>query len=57
MKKIIHREEKEIVSWARESVVTVKNIKKNEYFTKKNISVKRPAPKKMKYLQNFCIKF
>ncbi len=55
-KKIIHREEKEIVSWARESVVTVKNIKKNEYFTKKNISVKRPAPKKNEVPAKFLYK-
>ena len=35
-----------IISWARESVVTIKNIKKDEILNKKNISVKRPAPNK-----------
>jgi len=45
-KKIIHKEEKEIIKWARESVVSTKNIKKNEIISKLNTSVKRPAPKK-----------
>lgn len=45
-KKIIHKEEREIISWARESVVTTKEIKKDDSFSKNNISVKRPAPKK-----------
>jgi pseudaminic acid synthase len=45
-KKIIHKEEIPIISWARESVVAIENIKKNEILNKKNISVKRPAPKK-----------
>jgi N,N'-diacetyllegionaminate synthase len=44
-KKVIHKQEREIISWARESVVTINNIKKDDNFTKKNISVKRPAPK------------
>ena len=44
--KIIFKQEKEIVNWARESVVTIKNIPKGEKFTKNNISVKRPSPKK-----------
>ena len=45
-KKLIFTQEKEIVNWARESVVTIKNISKGEKFTKNNISVKRPTPKK-----------
>jgi sialic acid synthase SpsE len=45
-KKIIHNEEKQIISWARESVVSTKNINKNEIFTFRNTSVKRPAPNK-----------
>ncbi len=44
--KKIHNEEKQIISWARESVVTIKNIDKNEILNKGNISVKRPAPTK-----------
>tara|TARA_B100000214_G_C23969148_1_gene629198 strand:+ start:1422 stop:2459 length:1038 start_codon:yes stop_codon:yes gene_type:complete len=45
-KKVIHKEEKEIISWARESVVTIKNVKKNDILNHINLSVKRPAPKK-----------
>lgn len=45
-KKQIHKKEYEIIKWARESVVTIKNIKKNEILSELNISVKRPAPKK-----------
>jgi N-acetylneuraminate synthase len=45
-KKIIHNEEKEIINWARESVVTIKNIYKNEMLTRDNISVKRPNANK-----------
>ena len=44
--KKIHFKEKEIISWARESVVSIKKIKKGEKFTYQNISVKRPAPSK-----------
>ena len=44
--KKIHTEEKEIIKWARESVVTTKDIKIVEFFTDYNISVKRPAPNK-----------
>ena len=44
--KKIHQQEKEIIKWARESVVSTKDIKKNETLSKKNISVKRPAPNK-----------
>jgi sialic acid synthase SpsE len=42
--KKIHPQEKQIISWARESLVTIKDIKKDENFTINNISVKRPAP-------------
>ena len=45
-KKIIFPQEKEIINWARESVVAIKNIKKGEIFSKINISTKRPSPKK-----------
>ena len=45
--KIIHKAERQIISWARESVVSIKDIEKNEIFNTKNISVKRPAPKSM----------
>ena len=45
-KKRIHKKEFEIIKWARESVVTTKNIKKGEILSEQNISVKRPAPKK-----------
>lgn len=45
-KRKIHKEEREIVSWARESVVSIKNISAGELFSKKNISVKRPSPGK-----------
>lgn len=44
--KKIFKEEREIVNWARESVVTIKTIKKGEKLTTKNLSVKRPSPKK-----------
>ena len=44
--KKIFKAEKQIVAWARESVVTIKNIKKDENFSLKNISTKRPSPKK-----------
>jgi len=45
-KKIIHKKELEIIKWARESVVTTKDIEKGEILNEQNISVKRPAPKK-----------
>ena len=45
-KKIIHKQEKEIISWARESVVSTSFIKKGEKLTVKNTSTKRPSPKK-----------
>ncbi len=45
-KKKIHKKEFEIIKWARESVVTTKDIKKGEILSEQNISVKRPAPKK-----------
>ena len=44
-KKKIHFEEKEIIKWARESVVSICDIKVGEILTKNNVSVKRPAPK------------
>ena len=43
--KKIFNEEKQIVAWARESVVTIKNIKKDEKFTRSNLATKRPSPK------------
>jgi N,N'-diacetyllegionaminate synthase len=43
-KKIIHNQEKQIIKWARESVVSIKDIDKGEGFNRTNISVKRPAP-------------
>jgi sialic acid synthase SpsE len=43
-RKVIHKEERQIISWARESVVSTKNIKRGERLNKHNISVKRPAP-------------
>lgn len=43
-KKIINDEEKEILLWARESVVSTKNIKVGDHFSNLNISVKRPSP-------------
>ncbi|MBS30370.1 MAG: CMP-N-acetylneuraminic acid synthetase [Candidatus Marinimicrobia bacterium] len=45
-KRKIHKEEKEIVLWARESVVSLKNISVGELLSSKNISVKRPSPGK-----------
>ena len=45
-KKTIHMEEKEILNWARESVVTTKKILKGDKLTKNNIATKRPTPKK-----------
>ena len=45
-KKKIHHKEKEIIKWARESVVSTENLKKNEVLTESNVSVKRPAPLK-----------
>ena len=45
-KKKIFKEEKEIVAWARESVVSTKDIQINEIIDLNNISTKRPSPKK-----------
>ena len=45
-RKIIHNEEKEIINWARESVVTTKKILKGERLTRNNIATKRPTPRK-----------
>ena len=44
--KKIHNQEKEIIKWARESVVSISDIKKGEFLNHNNISVKRPAPTK-----------
>jgi sialic acid synthase SpsE len=59
--KKIHKKEKEIISWARESVVSIKKILKDEKLTYNNISVKRPAPTKneieAKYFKNTLGKF
>lgn len=44
--KKIFDEEKQIIAWARESVVSEKNIKKGEKLNFKNIWVKRPSPEK-----------
>ncbi len=44
--KIIHKQEKEIINWARESVVSIKKIFKGERLSRNNISTKRPTPKK-----------
>ncbi len=45
-KKKIHKEEHEIIEWARESVVSTAEIQKDEILDVKNLSVKRPAPNK-----------
>ena len=45
-KKKIHKEEHEIIKWARESVVSTSEIRKDEILNEKNLSVKRPAPNK-----------
>tara|TARA_B100000214_G_scaffold374403_1_gene357032 strand:- start:229 stop:1260 length:1032 start_codon:yes stop_codon:yes gene_type:complete len=44
--KKIHKKEIPIIKWARESVVSLTNIKKGEILSSLNISVKRPAPNK-----------
>jgi sialic acid synthase SpsE len=44
-KKIIFKEEKEIINWARESVVSIKKIPSNNALSLNNISTKRPSPK------------
>ena len=45
-KKKIFNQEKEIINWARESVVSIRKIFAGEKLTSKNISTKRPSPKK-----------
>ncbi len=45
-KKEILKEEKQIIAWARESVVSEVDIKKNQTIKKNMIWVKRPAPSK-----------
>ena len=44
--KKIHQNEKQILSWAREAVVSERDILKGEILDQKNIWVKRPSPKK-----------
>lgn len=41
--KKIHNLEKPIREWAHRSIVSIKEIKKNDFFTNKNISTKRPG--------------
>lgn len=43
--KKIFEEEKQIIAWARETVVSEQNIKKGEIFSLENTWVKRPGPK------------
>ncbi len=45
-KKTIFEQEKQIIAWARESVVSETNIKSGEILTLENIWVKRPGPEK-----------
>ena len=46
-KKIIHKQEKEIISWANDNIVVSTDfIRKGEKLSKKNTSTKRPSPKK-----------
>lgn len=44
--KKIFEEEKQIIAWARESVVSIRDIQKGEVLSENNIWVKRPAPLK-----------
>ena len=44
--KMIHSREKPILKWARESVVSINEIKKGQIFSYQNVNVKRPAPLK-----------
>ena len=55
-KKKIHNEEKEIISWARESVVSKQDIRIGELLDKKNITVKRPAANKNEIPANLYFK-
>lgn len=54
--KQIHKEEREIISWARESVVSKHNIKVGETLNKRNITVKRPAANKDEIPANLYFK-
>ena len=45
MKKKIFEKKKQILAWARESVVSEKEIKIGEKFSLDNVWVKRPSPK------------
>ena len=51
-KKKIHEKEKSIRSWARRSLVSIKNIKKGELLSKKNIWSKRPGTGIPSYLMD-----
>ena len=42
--KKLHEEEKPIIAWARESVVTLKDLKSGDILTTDNTWVKRPSP-------------
>ena len=55
-KKFIHKAERQIIEWARESVVTIKKIEKNEKFSENNLSVKRPAPNNYEIPAKFLFK-
>ena len=45
-KRKIYKQEEEIVSWARESVVSTQNIAKGTVIGKEMIAIKRPSPTK-----------
>lgn len=55
-KRIIHAAEKEIVAWARESVVSIRDIKKNDKLNINNITTKRPTPKNNEISANMFFK-
>ncbi len=54
--KQIHKEEIEIINWARESVVSKQDIKIGENLNKQNITVKRPAANKNEIPANLYFK-
>ena len=54
--RIIHQAEKEIIAWARESVVSIQDIKINDKLNINNISTKRPTPKKNEIPANMFFK-
>lgn len=51
--KKIHQKERQIIKWARESVVSTKEINAGEILSKNNTSVKRPAPNRMEIPAKF----